>query len=496
MMPTRVQLLSYRAHYTPAQLIARGRGVVHNDGTFNLDRHRLKGSFYAIDTGGHAVLIPTVSLPVTGSAVAEPTIHCPNPTDYGNAVDRSDLPLNPTTYDLRIAPQNQTNFCYGLADFGAVSLVHPDWEWSITRTDSTTAPGLYSIRYDISGAGTWYQTDGTVNTTISPIGDNCLAGPVLTKTYAKKRTGANTIASIAFGYSIFGDLGLDVLAVSPTDADCVTTLMVWQTPTAAHPKGLPVTMLTGPAIPAGVPLIASHKYTFISITPILGTPNDGMVTAYNGWGYDGAGSDANPSDGLVTFKLSAARDGISAFTAGTNPRFTVLPKPGTAVPSPPVVITGPTVVTGGLISATLAGSALDPYYTIGSQGYLPTHFMGPDSAIKIPVSAGSYTGDVSISDGTTITINGVAVLAVGGVAHFAGIVSTGFLTLSAANGGYNVLSLAYAPAGTSPVTPPPVAPTIASISAVVTLSDKTTQTVAASVVTTTDKKTLTIGGTL
>ena len=62
-------------------------------------------------------------------------------------------------------------------------------------------------------------------------------------------------------------------------------------------------------ISSGVPLVASHAYTIVSTSVVSGTQ---YITLRNPWGNDGAGSDADTSDGLVTMTFAQFQSNFSS----------------------------------------------------------------------------------------------------------------------------------------------------------------------------------------
>jgi hypothetical protein len=206
--------------------------------------------------------------------------------------------------------------------------------------------------------------------------------------------------------------------------------MAWQAQTAQDPKGKPITMLTNGNIDPGVPLVKSHKIVVLNVAPIPGTANDAVITAFNEWGYDGAGDDGNAGDGIVTFKLSAARFSISCFTTCTNPTFPILAKPGTAptpAPTPPPIATpAPAPVPEPIDPPVQTKPAPDPTPVTPAPKPTPSPtpapivrmpyvLSGPTSTLPSSFVAGWYELGITSLDSTAgiprvvVSVNGIAV---------------------------------------------------------------------------------------
>ena len=122
---------------------------------------------------------------------------------------------------------------------------------------------------------------------------------IFEKAYAFFRTGANTYASLTWGWtgSAFADLGVATTTFSTGGGSLFSTL------TTALANNKAIAAITNANVAASVPVIASHAYTVVSTSVAAGTQ---YITVRNPWGVDGAGSDADPLDGLVTITLRSS----------------------------------------------------------------------------------------------------------------------------------------------------------------------------------------------
>jgi len=69
-----------------------------------------------------------------------------------------------------------------------------------------------------------------------------------------------------------------------------------------------VAVVSNSSVDSSIPIIGSHAYTVAATFVNAGTQ---YITVRNPWGYDGAGSDGNPSDGLVTITLAQFQSALS-----------------------------------------------------------------------------------------------------------------------------------------------------------------------------------------
>jgi hypothetical protein len=125
---------------------------------------------------------------------------------------------------------------------------------------------------------------------------------VVEKAYAHYRTGDDTYASLSGGWMseamralnvpVNGDRWLGSYASATALANEV--FAVWSTSNAVT-----VGLLT---VPAGCPCVQSHAYTVAAVNRDA-AGNVTSIVLRNPWGWDGAGNDLNPADGLVTLTV-------------------------------------------------------------------------------------------------------------------------------------------------------------------------------------------------
>ncbi|HUO08694.1 MAG TPA: carbohydrate-binding protein [Phycisphaerae bacterium] len=123
---------------------------------------------------------------------------------------------------------------------------------------------------------------------------------IMEKAYACFRTGANSYASLDWGFdgTVFSDLGIpNSTLMLPSDQNSFYTTVSAK---LAASKG--VDILTNASLYSGVPLVASHSYSITAISKDAG--GTVWVTLRNPWGYDGFNDDSNPWDGLVTISYA------------------------------------------------------------------------------------------------------------------------------------------------------------------------------------------------
>jgi hypothetical protein len=335
--------------YTPAQLLSRhdARSVLKPDGSFDVEKHRAKPplTFSVRGKDGTIQTITTDAVAGGGAsamALSETVVIPGNPSDYGTAIDYSGRTFIPPQLVWQDGKQGQVKCCFLIAALMSMAVALPDHVRSILR-DVKTGNGRYQTRFTRNNNTTWVGTDATVTEWYTPFGSTGVLYPIaVQKAYAYFRNGKNTIDDLNIGWSgnVFMDFGYaTVMAVSPADPTCATTLLAWMAKTSENPNGQPVTMLSTPT--GGTLFPEYHEMPVASVVPI---PNstDVLIKIYNEWSYDGGRvQDANPSDGYVTFRLSEAAKEIQVFTTATNPTFPIIAATtgDTPAPSPPPIAT-------------------------------------------------------------------------------------------------------------------------------------------------------------
>lgn len=210
--------------------------------------------------------------------------------------------LGPRPEDIR---QGATGDCYFLSAAGGVALDNPT---SLQQNIVDFDDGTYGVRLGNS----FYRVDDDLpvafsgSTTPANAGlgtSNSMWVAIAEKAFAHHRTGANSYASIEYGW---GDEGNRALGSATSGRKFFSTygsatamandiFNRWNTYQAVTINFAGSD--TGPR--AGDPLVLGHAYTVMSVN----RNSAGVVTSIvlrNPWGRDGAGSDANTEDGLVT----------------------------------------------------------------------------------------------------------------------------------------------------------------------------------------------------
>lgn len=234
-----------------------------------------------------------------------------DPTDSGTTVrlTNSLWGTGPVMTDIN---QGSVGDCYYLAALQSLAHNQPArlQELAVDLGDGTFAvqfkrSGVTSVvRVDADlPAGYW---DGLKYAHPSTSGGSIWA-PIMEKAYAYFRTGANTFASVNWGWtgSAFSDLGV----VTTTFSASTTASTLFSQLTNALTNNKAIAVISRSAITSGAPIVASHAYTIVSTSVENGIQ---YITLRNPWGYDGAGSDGNAGDGLIKLTLAAFQASFSS----------------------------------------------------------------------------------------------------------------------------------------------------------------------------------------
>jgi len=174
--------------------------------------------------------------------------------------------------------------------------------------------GTYAVQFKRGGTTSYVRVDADFPAAswgglyyAHPTSGGSIWAEVMEKAYAYFRTGANTYASLNSGWtgSVFGDLGVPTNTFNTGGSGLFSELA-----TAVN-AGKAVAAITVSSMPSGIPIIGSHAYSVVATSVVSGVQ---YVTVRNPWGFDGAGSDSNTSDGLVTITMAQFNQ---AFTAGS-----------------------------------------------------------------------------------------------------------------------------------------------------------------------------------
>jgi hypothetical protein len=231
-----------------------------------------------------------------------------DPTDSGTTIrlTNSLWGAGPTMSDMN---QGSIGDCYYLASLQSLALQQPAL---LQNMAVDLGDGTYAVEFQRNGTPTYVRVDGDL-----PAGGfNGLAfahpspgGPqwasIFEKAYAFFRTGGNSYNSLNWGWtgSAFSDLGLTTTTFTTGTSGLFSAL------SSALADNQAVAVISRSSLPANVPVVASHAYTVVSTSVISGTQ---YVTVRNPWGFDGAGSDSNPLDGLVTLTFAQFQSNFSS----------------------------------------------------------------------------------------------------------------------------------------------------------------------------------------
>jgi hypothetical protein len=228
-----------------------------------------------------------------------------DPTASGTVYKRFSGPLfgsgGPLYTDIG---QGNLGDCWLLAGLSAVALDGPT---TLRQNVVDFGDGTYGVHL----GNNFYRVDADLPAA-SPASDSpsfarlgsggSLWVAVVEKAYAHYRYGTDDYAALeggwsvevnrAFGTTSAGDVAIQSYWSAADMADAMHS--AWADDGA-------VTFDTGTA-PSGAPLISTHMYTVVSFTRDSGGQIS-HVTLRNPWGVDGAGSDSNPNDALVSVSI-------------------------------------------------------------------------------------------------------------------------------------------------------------------------------------------------
>jgi titin len=229
----------------------------------------------------------------------------PEPTDSGTETvltNSSFWGTGPSINDI-----NQTSIadCYFEAPLASLAYSEPQ---KLMNMGVDLGDGTYAVRFYSGGNPVYVRVDGELPTGYwnyglnnqTPGADGNEWGSIFEKAYAFFRTGANTYASLNYGYQgqTFTDLGLSSSYNFPSLTSASSMLSLINTQLAA---GHAIAASTNSSIASNVPIVESHVYSIIGAYMSNGTL---MIQMRNPWGVDGFNDDSNPNDGLVTISYS------------------------------------------------------------------------------------------------------------------------------------------------------------------------------------------------
>lgn len=243
-----------------------------------------------------------VSLEIAGQDLPDPAAG----VAYNDFSDRP-LFVDGPEYDDII--QGSLGDCYYLAGLAALAWQDPQ---VIEQAITELGDGTYAVRFYRASVEYYYRIDAELPgypsfTRLTPDGE--LWASLLEKAFAQHRYGDNSYYSLVGGgvYEAFralSDAGQQNISCAYMEADAVAQQIADELA-----QGHAVT--AGSKTTASSPIVALHGYMIHSAEQVNG---QWEITVYNVWGFDGGGSDGNPSDGLVKLTAEGFKARFSGFT--------------------------------------------------------------------------------------------------------------------------------------------------------------------------------------
>jgi hypothetical protein len=210
--------------------------------------------------------------------------------------------------------QGQCGDCYFLAGLSGTAKTDP---LTIRKSVVDLGDGTYAVQFWKNGQRSFYRVDadlpvyqGTSSPYYAQLGaEGSMWVPIMEKAFTYFRSGANSYQSIwGGGDDEFRALN-GQLETSVTGANASALLSNIQAQLNANKVVIAGTPNVDPT--NGCPCVENHMYTVDHVNfqtmnvPLLGQITVPVsITLRNPWGYDGAGSDSNTSDGYVTATAS------------------------------------------------------------------------------------------------------------------------------------------------------------------------------------------------
>lgn len=241
----------------------------------------------------------TVGLALNGPNLIDPTAK----TDSSTRLSSSSFwGVSPQLEDIN---QGSVGDCYFLTALQSLAQFQPD---RLRTLAVDLGDGTYAVQFKRGGTTQHVRVDGDLATWGAggglvynrPGASGAQWASIFEKAYAHFRTGANSYASIDFGWmvAVYSDFGVASTGYAlPLDQNSF-----YNTALAALSANRPVDVGTMASLTPGAPFIARHTYS------VLNVAKDGngtvQVTLRNPWGSDGASYDDNSFDGLLTLPYS------------------------------------------------------------------------------------------------------------------------------------------------------------------------------------------------
>jgi len=269
-------------------------GRVHRVASFYQPYSKVSGSygFVSLELNGQNLVDPSH----TGSGTTRLT----NSSFWGRG---------PVIEDVN---QGQAADCYFLTPLQSLARYQPE---TLRETGVDLGDGTYAIQFKRSGKTHFVRVDGDLPTNSwgglrysRPGASGSMWVSIYEKAYAHFRTGANSFASLDYGWmtGVYGELGVAASTFALSDQ---TTFH--NTVSAKLAANKPVDIGTNSVV-NGAPLATKHTYS------VVNTRRDAngtvWVTLRNPWGFDGYGNDGNSSDGLLTMTFATLRNAVTSGT--------------------------------------------------------------------------------------------------------------------------------------------------------------------------------------
>ena len=244
-----------------------------------------------------------IPLSLNGQNLADPT---DTSSSTFHMTNRSLWGTGPVISDIN---QGSIGDCGFLADLASLASSCPG---RLEQTAVDLGDGTYCVRFIRNGVTSFVRVDCDLDLLTGSTGaTGDVWGLVFEKAYAFFYLAQNTYGSLnACSIASWQDLGFAESTWSPwTSAGSLYNAITGALNTG---DGLVVAVGT----PAdGASLIADHAYSVVG----AGYDSSGnlLITLRNPWGFDGAGSDSNPGDGLVTVTLAQFQSSVYDASMGS-----------------------------------------------------------------------------------------------------------------------------------------------------------------------------------
>jgi len=238
-----------------------------------------------------------------------------DPTDTGTPVRLRSNSLWGTGPRMEDVKQGQVANCYALAAPQGLAFSQPD---RLREVAVDLGDGTYAVHFKRGGVNTFVRVDGDLAgggpyagglRFSQPTASGNMWMPILEKAYAQFRKGANSYASLAYGWygAVLADFGVAYTTNTP-GSTAASTLYTNITNALNNKRGV----ITGTKDSvSGAPVVGNHVYTIVRATK--DAVGNMFVTLRNPWGFDGGGNnDGNANDAHVTISMTQFRSNFSS----------------------------------------------------------------------------------------------------------------------------------------------------------------------------------------